>query len=288
MILRDSKAIQIYKDGKRQLSVGYDCDLDWKAGTTPEGEAFDATQRNIKGNHIAFTSLARGGPILNVGDGIDISKGEEVMNTINLKTVMVDGIECQMSDTAAQIVNRTITALNTQLDAWKKKDKEKDDEDEENGKKDAAKDTALAAKDAEIATLKAQLTDAVMTPAKLDALVKERTTVIDKAAAYMGKAIKADGMSISDVRRVVVDSKLGDVAKGWTDDQVAISFSSLTADTKVKANTGNNGINDAARVFSTPHRPSFVVDTNDAREAAYDKYNTDIGEAWRGKTAAAE
>jgi len=284
MMLRDSKAIKAYTDGKSQLSVGYDCDLEWTAGTTPEGEVYDASQHNINGNHIAFTSQARGGPTLSVGDTNHISKGVTIM--ADLKTVVVDGITCEMSDTAAQVVNRTIAQFNAQLDAWKKKDKDDKDKDEEDCKKDAAKDAAILTKDAEIATLKAQLTDAAMTPAKLDALVKERTAVIDKASIYMNKTIKADGLSVADVRRQVVDAKLGDVAKGWNDDQVAVSFSSLTADVKAKATDGS--IKDAATVFAQPHRSGFVggdtVDAQTRKDAAYDAYDKDISQAWQRKT----
>src|SRR4029077_20364890 len=64
MMLRDSKAIQLVKDGKRQLSVGYGCDLSWGDGVTPEGEQYNAVQSNIRANHLAIVTQARGGPSL--------------------------------------------------------------------------------------------------------------------------------------------------------------------------------------------------------------------------------
>jgi hypothetical protein len=93
LMLRDAKAIAAFKDGsKRQLSVGYSCDLRWQDGVVPAGEpnageAYDAIQENIRANHLAQCAAARGGPILTIGDNKE--------NAMNLKTVMVDSIACE-------------------------------------------------------------------------------------------------------------------------------------------------------------------------------------------------
>lgn len=70
MLLADADAIKAVEGGTRQLSMGYDCTLDWTAGTSPNGEAYDAIQRGIRGNHVAIVDLARGGPELTLGDGL--------------------------------------------------------------------------------------------------------------------------------------------------------------------------------------------------------------------------
>src|SRR5271155_2215053 len=59
-----------------------------------------------------------------------------------------------------------------------------------------------------------------LTPAQMDALVTERTTVIGKAKAMLGDRIQIDGKTIGDVRRMVVDHVMKDGAKGWDDNQV--------------------------------------------------------------------
>lgn len=70
MLLADAEAIKAVEGGTRQLSMGYDCSLDWTPGTSPAGEAYDAIQRDIRGNHIALVTAARGGPELTIGDSM--------------------------------------------------------------------------------------------------------------------------------------------------------------------------------------------------------------------------
>lgn len=74
MMLRDHDAIEQYKQGRKQLSVGYDCDLDWTAGKTEDGEEYDAVQHNIRCNHLAVVAAARGGPELTIGDSSSFLK----------------------------------------------------------------------------------------------------------------------------------------------------------------------------------------------------------------------
>lgn len=69
MMLRDASAIRAFKNGaKTQLSLGYTCDLEWTAGTSPAGEPYDARQSNIRCNHLALVANARGGSSLHIGD----------------------------------------------------------------------------------------------------------------------------------------------------------------------------------------------------------------------------
>ena len=69
MLLADAEAIKAVEAGTRQLSMGYDVTLDWTPGIAPDGQAYDAIQRNIRGNHVAIVDAARGGPDLTLGDG---------------------------------------------------------------------------------------------------------------------------------------------------------------------------------------------------------------------------
>lgn len=45
----------------RELSLGYNADLDPTPGTTPEGQAYDVVQRNIRINHLAVVERGRAG-----------------------------------------------------------------------------------------------------------------------------------------------------------------------------------------------------------------------------------
>jgi hypothetical protein len=68
MLLTDQNLINKVKSGKAELSVGYACDIVWDSGTTPDGEQYDAQQRNIHVNHVAVVDAGRGGPQLRIGD----------------------------------------------------------------------------------------------------------------------------------------------------------------------------------------------------------------------------
>ncbi len=72
LTLMDASAIAEVQAGKRQLSVGYSCELVFEDGVTPEGETYDAVQRGIRGNHVAVCGLARGGPRLRIGDAEEL------------------------------------------------------------------------------------------------------------------------------------------------------------------------------------------------------------------------
>ena len=68
--LMDQATIDAYDSGDAcELSMGYSTDIDWTAGITPAGEAYDGVQRNIRANHLAFVPQARGGEKLRFGDG---------------------------------------------------------------------------------------------------------------------------------------------------------------------------------------------------------------------------
>lgn len=55
------------ESGKVELSAGYKCDFDLTPGVF-NGEAYDAVQRNIRGNHLALVSEGRCGPDVAVLD----------------------------------------------------------------------------------------------------------------------------------------------------------------------------------------------------------------------------
>ena len=194
----------------------------------------------------------------------------------------VDGVTVEMSDTAAQIVQRHQNRLETDLKAAN--DKLVAQATEAVQAKDAAEKAALKAKtdieakDAEIVTLKKQLQDAQVTPAKLDELVKDRDDVVTKAKAVLGDALVKDGKSNAEMRRQVVDHKLGEVAKDWTDEQVKASFDTLTAG--AAANT-----TDTSRLISAAFSGKPVGGPSAQTAKMYDAYSQRISNAWRGPEA---
>jgi Uncharacterized protein conserved in bacteria len=67
-------------NGKRELSLGYQCAYEWKPGEY-NGEKYDLIQRNLRGNHLASVDDGRMGPSVAVLDHNDI-KGVSAMDEI--------------------------------------------------------------------------------------------------------------------------------------------------------------------------------------------------------------
>lgn len=69
LMLADAAAIRAYDSGEaRELSGGYACELIWGDGIAPDGTPFQATQRRIRGDHIAQVPKGRAGEKARIGD----------------------------------------------------------------------------------------------------------------------------------------------------------------------------------------------------------------------------
>ncbi|WP_426126308.1 DUF2213 domain-containing protein [Pararhizobium sp. PWRC1-1] len=226
LILKDKDAISAVESGKRELSAGYECQLDWTPGTAPDGQQFDAVQRNIKINHLAIVDRARAGSQARIGDGAgnwgvspvtsDQKPKEKIMT---LKTVTVDGIPVEVTDQGAIV----ITTLQTRLaDAVAKLTAT-----------ETAHQTVIAAKDAEIAKKDAEL-DAtkakVLSDADLDKKVQARADLI-AVAKTIAKDVKTEGLTDAGIRKAVVVAKIGDAAiAGKADAYIDARFDLLVED----------------------------------------------------------
>lgn len=62
LIIFDGRAIEAIEAGKLELSCGYHAEVDETSGTTPDGEHFDCSQKNIRINHVAIVDVGRAGP----------------------------------------------------------------------------------------------------------------------------------------------------------------------------------------------------------------------------------
>ncbi|MGV6394520.1 DUF2213 domain-containing protein [Pseudomonas caspiana] len=197
--ITDGAAVQAVHSGKRELSVGYSCDLVWEDGEAPDGTKYQARQTNITANHIAIVARGRAGSRACIGDSWPTSSPTPEAKPMTLKTVTVDGIPVEVTDQGAIVIatlqQRLVDASKTLTDA-------------QAGHATAisTKDTELAKKDAEIDDLKSkQVTDA-----QLDERVKARGDLIAKASAIVDGEYA--GKSDSDIRKAVVVAKLGDAA----------------------------------------------------------------------------
>jgi uncharacterized protein len=224
LILKDAAAIQSVIDGKRELSAGYTCELDFTPGVTADGQQFDAQQKNIKINHLALVDRARAGSKARIGDGawgatpiVDATPEKETPMT--LKTVTVDGIPVEVTDQGATV----ITTLQQRIaDAAKKAS----DTETAHAAVVAAKDKDIATRDAQIDDLKKKVVDG---PA-LDKLVADRAILLD-VARKIAKDVKFDGLDDAAIKRAVVTAKLGDAAvKDKSADYINARFDILAED----------------------------------------------------------
>lgn len=205
MLLMDADAIARVEAGDRELSMGYEATLEFGDGVTPDGEPYDAVQRNLRMNHLAIVAKARGGSQLRIGD----DNGGGVMPEPKMRTIVVDGLSVETTDQGAQAIEK----LQTQL------------ADERKAAKDAAAqhDAALAKRDAEIDDLKGK----ILSDADIDARVQARADLIARAKA-IAPALVTDGKSDAAIKREAVIAKLGDAAiAGKTEAYVDARFDIL-------------------------------------------------------------
>jgi hypothetical protein len=277
MLIMDGKAIRAYeRDGVRELSVGYSTELKWEKGTTPDGEAYDAIQTAIRGNHLAVVPAARGGSRLRLGD-----EGYEGDGQMLVKT-LIDGQTIEFAtELAAKHVTDHLAALTKQLADAKKKDEDVEAEQEREKKERGEKDAAFAALKGENTALKKQLEDAV---AKVDDAVNEKIDLLLKAdAALEGKMDLTAKSSAAEIRRAVVCAKLGDAAtKQLTDAEMIGAFKAVTAD--LKPRTGTDRLADSLSMLG--RGGGAASDPRALRDAAYADYVARMSNAWKQPTHA--
>lgn len=210
--LTDEAAITAAENGKRQLSCGYNCDLELGEGVTSgtegiaDGLRYDAIQRNIRGNHLAIVGKGRAGSDaslrLDAEDRIQVADDWRPPDPIPEATKMkikIDGVEFEIENgPAAQAVQKVIARVDELKDGLEKAIKgiatEKARADEAEEKRDEAiKTVEEAAK-----------------PDRVDELVKARVALVESARKVLGdkdkdgKTLTFDGMSDDEIRRAVL------------------------------------------------------------------------------------
>lgn len=166
------------------LSLGYTFVADATPGVTPEGEAYDEVQRNIRYNHLAIVPSGRAGKeaILRIAKDSDVEldnynqQGREDMVKVSL-----DGIEY---DTSPEVKNALDKALSVAKDS-----------EEKVSKAVAEKEVAVAKADA--LALDCDNIRKQCTPEAIAEKVKEQLAFDSQVAAIKGKfpEISLDGKS---------------------------------------------------------------------------------------------
>ena len=166
----------------RELSCGYQTELDETPGVTEDGEHYDAIQRNIRYNHLAIVPRGRAG---NARLNMDGNQSIEEVETMSTKIKMDNGIEYEVPAE----VKVAYDAMVEKADATKK------DLDAMTAKFDSAT--------AEIEKLKAEAEKAEADfKAKFDEAVK--TTIELREIARKHGVEKADELSNEEIKKAVV------------------------------------------------------------------------------------
>lgn len=270
LVVKDKAAIDAIKDGKRELSAGYTCELDFTPGKTKDGVAYDAVQRNIRANHLAVVSKGRAGSDFRIGDAAGgwgvapVTDNREF--PMNTRTIMVDGLSVVCTDQGAAAIEKLTqdrTTLRTELESAT-----------------STHAQTVAAKDQEIGTLKADLKkaqDAIPTGAMLDALVQARAALVD-AARKVAKDIVVDGKSDADIRRETVAKVLGaDMVKDQSDDVVLGMFQAVTKDAGNAVDPARAALRGSAQPGAPATTPTGVGQLSDSQKA----YQQRLADAWK-------
>lgn len=258
LVLMDANAIRKHQTGVRELSMGYDAEIEFSDGTTPDGDAYDAIQRNQRMNHLALVARARGGERLRLGDETDDGGTTMTTEASKLRTVTLDGLPIETTDAGAKAIERLQGDVQTARQALT-------DAETNHATAIQAKDKEIAQKDAEIDELKGK----ILTDEQLDERVKTRADLLDAAR----KVADADyaGKTDAEIRRLAVATRLGDAAvKDKTEAYVDARFEILLEDAG-----RDNPANEQLR------RRVNAGDSGDSAKNGQTAYERRMADAWK-------
>lgn len=223
---------------KRELSLGYRVELEETPGIAPDGQPYDAIQRNIRVNHLAVVDKARAGMKARLNlDGDEIHESEE----IQMSKIKIDSVEFEVADAVAAHINALtaradsaeskVTASKVELDGVKAElATAKTDAADTKTKLDgmtAERDALQTKLDAAEADKKAAVEKAVDDTKKE---IKERAELEEKAKK--AKVEKTDGLSNAELKIAVVKAVRGDSfnADGKSEDYINAAYEFAVAD----------------------------------------------------------
>lgn len=220
MLMADADAIADVEAGKVEWSAGYSVSFDIASGTTPDGQAYDAIVTGQKINHIALVDRGRAGPGCRIGDKSSAS-GDALQKERPMAEVkMTDGgIPFNVADaTAEAVVSKIISARDKAVSDLAAAQAQV-----------ATLTTDAATAVAEIATLKQAVEDAKVTPAQLRDAAAAYAKVVSDAKRIAPAVTFTEDATETAIKAAVVNAKLGDAAKGWTEAQLDTSFATMAA-----------------------------------------------------------
>lgn len=257
--------------GKRELSCGYTCDLEYKSGEY-DGQRYDAIQRNIRGNHVALVSFGRAGPEARVhmdtAEGVMVgSPPESDEKPAGESTVKfrIDGVEFEVSDQVAQALEKERAAQSVKMDAAEKSAQSAQ----------ASASTLQAKLDAAGEELKGVKQALAEAPAKALAAARARADLEQSARTVLGAEAKFDGKSDEEIKRAVLAKTNPDLKLDGRDAAYVQARFDIALETRAAQNPGL----DALRVAAVAAE-STTTQRQDA-ESARAKMIAENRDAWK-------
>ena len=252
----------------RQLSMGYDVDLDATPGTTSSGERYDAIQISRTYNHIALVDTARGGSTLalrldDAGDAvieqIDPGPAREEIRDMKRK-IRIDGIEYEVE--APESFFQAADLAQSRHDEAIQAEKARADEAE-------GKAAGLEAKLAE----ETKRADEASDPARLDERLRARADLESSARRVLGDKADLAGKSDRQVMEMVVRTDAAEDLSSRSDDYIRGAFE-IRATTPTRedgldrARKAVVGVGDRSTDRVSPLKSAIQRLRQDQREAA--------------------
>lgn len=266
----DAGGVTAVRTTHKEFSLGYSGNLKIEAGVF-DGQPYDAVITDIRYNHLAACRTARGGPELRIVDSRPEPRQPE--GTPMPHIVMVDSLPVDVSnpETAATVVKAAIAARDTANGAL-----------EASQTALATANETIAARDAEIVSLKDAAEKSKLTPQQLRDAAGDYARVVATAKA-LGATV-TDSMDAQQVRDAVVAHKMP--GKTYATDAERNAAFDVLAGT-VKPADVTDAVADPLRAMLTDGLPQSQGDGqkafNDARSARFARFET----AHRGAAASA-
>lgn len=185
--------IKPVEEGKKELSVGYEVELDPTPGVAPNGERYDVKQISVKPNHLALCRKGRAGTArlnLDAADDADEPEKEDTMSLV--KVAVASGLSY---DAAPEVANH-VENLQKSLDAvTAERDTATARADSVDAKvKELEAGADKVRQDARAEALGRVKLESVLTAAKVT--FKEDATDIELQAAFV-KSVRGDSLDLT-------------------------------------------------------------------------------------------
>jgi hypothetical protein len=214
MVINKSDAIEDVLNGKRSLSMGYECDVEMaQPGSKWLGMEYDCIQRNIRYNHVAIVDAARAGDAARIRmDGVGAvlinhmdatgrnpsPKPNQEVTTMGMRKINLDGVEYEGDE---KLIDSYVSEKKRADAADKALEVAKADHAKALSTMEVDRDAHKDRADKAEKDLK-EAKDQAMDPKRIDEAVKAKVLLMD-AADRAGVEVK-DGMSDTEIRKAVI------------------------------------------------------------------------------------